>query len=41
MKRIGAFLAALTAFLSLATAEVKAADPALSPEANAAYLAAN
>ncbi len=41
MKRIGAFLAALAAFLTLATAEVKAADPALSPEANAAYLTAN
>ncbi len=41
MKRIGAFLAAFTTFLSLATAEVKAADPALSADANAAYLAAN
>jgi len=41
MKRIGAFLAALTAFLTLATAQVKAADPSLSPEANAAYLASN
>lgn len=41
MKRFGAFLAALTAFLSLATAEVKAADPALSAEANAAFLAEN
>ena len=41
MKRIGALLAALTTFLSLATAEVKAADPALSADANAAYLAAN
>jgi FKBP-type peptidyl-prolyl cis-trans isomerase len=41
MKRIGSFLAALTAFLCLATAEVKAADPALSSEANAAFLSAN
>jgi FKBP-type peptidyl-prolyl cis-trans isomerase FklB len=41
MRRIGAFFAALTAFLSLATADVKAADPALSADANSAYLAAN
>ena len=34
-------MAALTAFLTLATAQVKAADPSLSPEANAAYLASN
>jgi FKBP-type peptidyl-prolyl cis-trans isomerase len=41
MKRSGTYLAALVAFLSFATAEVKAADPALSADANAAYLAAN
>ena len=41
MKRFGAILAALTAFLSFATVEVRAADPSLSPEANAAYLKAN
>ena len=41
MKRFGAFVAALTAFMSLATAQVKAADPALSPDSNAAYLATN
>ena len=41
MKRIGAFLAALTAFLSFAMVDARAADPALSPEANAAYLRAN
>jgi FKBP-type peptidyl-prolyl cis-trans isomerase len=38
MKRIGAFVAALMAFLSIASVEVKAADPALSATANAAYL---
>jgi len=41
MKRIGAFLAALTTFLSLATAGAMAADPALSSDANATYLATN
>ena len=41
MKRFGAILAALTAFLSFATAEVQAADPSLSGEANSAYLRAN
>jgi FKBP-type peptidyl-prolyl cis-trans isomerase len=41
MKRFGAVLAALTAFLSFATVEVRAADASLSLEANAAYLAAN
>jgi FKBP-type peptidyl-prolyl cis-trans isomerase len=41
MKRFGAILAALTAFLSLAATEVKSADPALSSQANAAYLADN
>jgi FKBP-type peptidyl-prolyl cis-trans isomerase FklB len=41
MKRIGAMLAALTAFLSLSLYEAKAADPALSAEANAAYLRDN
>ena len=40
-KRFGAIMAALTAIVSLATSEVKAADPSLSAEANAAYLAAN
>jgi FKBP-type peptidyl-prolyl cis-trans isomerase len=38
MKRIGALVAALMAFLSLASSEVRAADPALSAAANAAYL---
>jgi len=38
MKRIGALMAALTAFLSLASADVQAADSALSSAANAAYL---
>jgi FKBP-type peptidyl-prolyl cis-trans isomerase len=38
MKRIGAFVAALMAFLSIASVDVKAADPALSSSANAAYL---
>jgi FKBP-type peptidyl-prolyl cis-trans isomerase len=41
MKRFGAFLAAVAAFLSFATAEVRAADPALSTDANAAFLASN
>jgi FKBP-type peptidyl-prolyl cis-trans isomerase len=41
MKRFGAIMAALTAFLSFTMADVKAADPALSAEANAAFLAAN
>ncbi|MEI9888324.1 MAG: FKBP-type peptidyl-prolyl cis-trans isomerase [Rhizomicrobium sp.] len=41
MKRFGALLAALTAFLSFATMDAKAADPSLSPEANAAFLRAN
>ena len=38
MKRIGALVAALIAFLSFASVEVKAADPALSSSANAAFL---
>ncbi len=41
MKRFGALMAALTAILSFATTEAKAADPALSSAANQAYLAAN
>ena len=41
MKRFGAFLAASLAFVTLAASEANAADPALSAEANAAYLAAN
>jgi FKBP-type peptidyl-prolyl cis-trans isomerase len=41
MKRFGAVMAALTALLSFASAPAQAADPALSQEANAAYLAAN
>lgn len=41
MKRLGAVLAALTAFLSFAIVDARAADPALSLEANAAYLKAN
>src|SRR5215475_2560095 len=41
MKRFGAILAALTAFLSFATTEEKAADPALSADANAVYLKEN
>jgi FKBP-type peptidyl-prolyl cis-trans isomerase len=41
MKRFGAILAAFTAFLSFATAPASAADPSLSPDANAAYLATN
>ena len=41
MKRFGAVMAALTALLSFAVAPAQAADPALSQEANAAFLAAN
>ncbi len=41
MKRFGAVMAALTALLSFAAAPAQAADPALSQEANAAYLATN
>ena len=41
MKRFGAIMAALTAFLSFTTVTAKAADPGLSYEANAAYLRAN
>ncbi|MEI9993644.1 MAG: FKBP-type peptidyl-prolyl cis-trans isomerase [Rhizomicrobium sp.] len=41
MKRFGAILAALTAFLSFAATDVRAADPSLSADANAAYLSAN
>jgi FKBP-type peptidyl-prolyl cis-trans isomerase FklB len=41
MKSVRALLAVLTTFMSLASVEVKAADPALSTEANAAFLAAN
>jgi len=41
MKRFGAILAALTAFLSFATIEAKAADPSLGYDANQAYLKAN
>jgi FKBP-type peptidyl-prolyl cis-trans isomerase FklB len=41
MKRFGAIMAALTAFLSLSMAPANAADPALSADANAAYLRAN
>jgi len=41
MKRIGAVLAALMAFLSVASAEVNAADSALSSTANAAFLREN
>ncbi|MEJ1969877.1 MAG: FKBP-type peptidyl-prolyl cis-trans isomerase [Rhizomicrobium sp.] len=41
MKRFGAILAALTAFLSFASVGAQAADPALSAEANAAYLRTN
>jgi FKBP-type peptidyl-prolyl cis-trans isomerase len=41
MKRFGAILAFLAAFLSLAGAPARAADPSLSADANAAYLAAN
>src|SRR4029077_1829820 len=41
MKRIGALVAALMAFLSLASVDVKAADAALSSAANAAYLQTN
>jgi FKBP-type peptidyl-prolyl cis-trans isomerase len=38
MKRIGALVAALMAFLSLASVDVKAADAALSSAANATFL---
>jgi len=38
MKHIGALVAALMAFLSLASVDVKAADAALSSAANAAFL---
>lgn len=41
MKRFGAILAALAAFLSFASSEANAADPKLSAAANAAYLATN
>lgn len=41
MKRFAALLAMLSAFMSLTTIEVKAGDPALSVDANAAFLAAN
>lgn len=41
MKRFGAIMAALTALLSFATAPAHAADPALSLDANAAFLRAN
>ena len=41
MKRFGAVLAALTAFLSFAGTGAKAADPSLSATANAAYLEQN
>jgi FKBP-type peptidyl-prolyl cis-trans isomerase len=41
MKRFGAIMAALTALLSFVTVPATAADPSLSPEANAAYLRAN
>jgi FKBP-type peptidyl-prolyl cis-trans isomerase len=41
MKRIGTFVAALMACLSLANSQAKAADPALSAPANAAFLAEN
>ena len=41
MKRFGAIMAALTAFLSFTTFAAKAADPALSYEANEAFLHAN
>jgi len=42
MKRFRAVMATLTAFLSVAALDgAKAADPALSPAANAAYLADN
>ena len=41
MKRFGAFVAALVACMSLGSGNVRAADPALSATANAAYLAAN
>ncbi|HXC56596.1 MAG TPA: FKBP-type peptidyl-prolyl cis-trans isomerase [Rhizomicrobium sp.] len=41
MKRFGAVMAALTAFLSFVAMPAQAADPALSQDANAAYLKAN
>src|SRR5665213_2650197 len=41
MKRFGAIMAALTALLSFTTFAAKAADPALSYEANEAFLHAN
>ena len=41
MKRFGAIMAALTAFLSISVMTAKAADPSLSAEANQAYLRAN
>jgi FKBP-type peptidyl-prolyl cis-trans isomerase len=41
MRRIGAYVAALLAFLSFASVEVRAADPALSSSANAAFLREN
>jgi FKBP-type peptidyl-prolyl cis-trans isomerase len=41
MKHFGAILAAVAAFLSFASPQAKAADPALSLEANAAFLASN
>ena len=41
MRRIGTFVAALMACLSLTNSQAKAADPALSATANSAFLAAN
>ena len=41
MKRFGAIMAALTAFLSFATVGANAADPALGSDANTAYLKTN
>jgi len=41
MTRFGAVLAVLTTAVSLLWTPAQAADPALSPDANAAYLAAN
>ena len=41
MKRVGALLAMIAAFLTLATAEVEAADPALSTDANSTFLSTN
>jgi FKBP-type peptidyl-prolyl cis-trans isomerase len=40
-KRFGAVMAVLTAFLTFTSGDVRAADPALSAEANAAFLANN